>query len=114
MDIKDRRKAQGWSRAELAERAALDPRVIQLIELGQWTEPESLGRCDAVLGMAERGEADPHEEAIAVTAALVKLGARNKVDLPLLEAVNEVATGQRTAKEALKGLMERAAKLGGE
>lgn len=61
-----------------------------------------------------RGEADPHEEAIAVTAALVKLGARNKVDLPLLEAVNEVATGQRTAKEALKGLMERAAKLGGE
>jgi ribosome-binding protein aMBF1 (putative translation factor) len=60
MDIKDRRKAQGWSRAQLAERAALDPRVIQLIELGQWTEPESLGRCDAVLGMAERGEADPH------------------------------------------------------
>ncbi|MCK6524988.1 hypothetical protein L6R49_26590 [Myxococcota bacterium] len=61
-----------------------------------------------------RGEADPHDEAIAVTAALVKLSARVKVDLPLLEAVHEVATGRHTAKEALKGLMERAAKLGGE
>ena len=61
-----------------------------------------------------RGDADRHEEALAVTAALVKLGERNKVDLPLLEAVHEVAMGRLTAKEALKGLMERAAKLGGE
>lgn len=65
MDIKARRKAVGWSRAELAERAALDARVIQLIELDQWNEPESLGRCDAVLGMAERGEADPRLKAPA-------------------------------------------------
>ena len=39
-DIKTRRKALGWSRATLAEKAALDKRIIQLIELGEWTEDE--------------------------------------------------------------------------
>ncbi|MCB9766402.1 MAG: helix-turn-helix transcriptional regulator [Alphaproteobacteria bacterium] len=59
MDIKARRKALGWSRRELADRAALDPRIIQLVELGQWNEFEALGRIEAVLRMAEDGEADP-------------------------------------------------------
>lgn len=58
-DIKPRRKAQSWSRAELADRAGLDPRVVQLVELDQWSEFEALGRLDTVLRMAEAGEDDP-------------------------------------------------------
>lgn len=58
-DIKARRKAQSWSRAELADRAGLDPRVVQLVELDQWSEFEALGRLDTVLRMAESGEEDP-------------------------------------------------------
>lgn len=58
-DIKQRRKALGWSRAELADRAGLDRRVVQLVEVGQWEEFEALGRLDTVLGMAEQGHEDP-------------------------------------------------------
>jgi transcriptional regulator with XRE-family HTH domain len=58
-DIKPRRKAQTWTRAELADRAGLDPRVVQLVELDQWSEFEALGRLDTVLRMAESGEEDP-------------------------------------------------------
>lgn len=54
--IKDRRKALGWNRAELAERAALDKNVVQLIELGQWSEEGALGRVAYVLHAAESGE----------------------------------------------------------
>ncbi|MCB9778173.1 MAG: hypothetical protein H6742_06400 [Alphaproteobacteria bacterium] len=57
--VKARRKEQGWSRAELADRAALDPRVVQLVELGEWNEHEALGRLDAVLAQAEAGVPDP-------------------------------------------------------
>lgn len=56
--IKARRKALGWRRAELARRAAIDARLVQLIELGQWTEGEAIGRVKAVLIRAEGGEAD--------------------------------------------------------
>lgn len=58
MSIKDRRKALGWSRAELADRAGIDPRVVQLLELGQWSEEESADRVDEVLTRAEAGERD--------------------------------------------------------
>lgn len=59
MDFKARRKATGWTRKELAARAGLDPRLIQLVELGQWSEFEALGRIEAVLKRKEQGEDDP-------------------------------------------------------
>jgi transcriptional regulator with XRE-family HTH domain len=58
MDIKDRRKALGWDRAELARRAGLDRSVMQLIELGQWTEEEALQPVEEVLRRTEAGELD--------------------------------------------------------
>jgi hypothetical protein len=57
-DIKARRKALGWNRAELAKRAALDKNVMQLIELGEWSEEDALGRVQYVLGTAEGGDLD--------------------------------------------------------
>ena len=57
-DLKDRRKALGWSRQQLAEKAALDKRVVQLAELGQWSESDALARLDYVLKSAEHGDLD--------------------------------------------------------
>lgn len=57
-DIKERRKALGWNRAELAKRAALDKHVVQLIEMGQWSEEDALGRVQYVLRSAEAGQLD--------------------------------------------------------
>ena len=57
-DIKARRKALGWNRAELAKRAALDKHVVQLIEMGQWSEEDAVGRVQYVLGSAESGQLD--------------------------------------------------------
>ena len=59
-DIKERRKALGWNRAELAKRAALDKHVVQLIEMGQWSEEDALGRVQYVLRSAEAGQPDIH------------------------------------------------------
>jgi transcriptional regulator with XRE-family HTH domain len=56
--LKARRKALGWARRELADRAGIDPRVIQLLELDQWHEGEASGRVQAVLMRAESGETD--------------------------------------------------------
>ncbi len=58
MSIRERRKALGWSRAELAERAAIDRRIVQLIELDQWTEADALARVDEALRRAEAGDTD--------------------------------------------------------
>ncbi|MEQ1502019.1 MAG: helix-turn-helix domain-containing protein [Myxococcota bacterium] len=58
MTVKDRRKALGWDRAELARRARVDRAVLQLIELDQWTEGEDLQRVREVLDRTEAGEAD--------------------------------------------------------
>jgi transcriptional regulator with XRE-family HTH domain len=58
MDLKERRKALGWDRAELARRAGLDRSVMQLVELGQWTEEDALQRVEEVLRRAEAGELD--------------------------------------------------------
>ncbi len=56
--IRTRRKAIGWSRRELAHRAGIDPRVVQLIELDEWTDGDAVGRVRAVLMRAESGERD--------------------------------------------------------
>ena len=55
-ELKTRRKALGWSRRDLAERTALDKRIIQLVELGQWTESEAVGRIEYVLSAGESGD----------------------------------------------------------
>jgi ribosome-binding protein aMBF1 (putative translation factor) len=54
--VRERRKGLGWSRADLAGRAALDPRIIQLVELDQWSEDDALWRINEVLSRAEAGE----------------------------------------------------------
>ncbi len=56
--IKQRRKALGWTRKDLAERAGIDTRVVQLLELDQWHKGEESGRVLAVLMRAEGGETD--------------------------------------------------------
>ena len=56
--IRTRRKALGWARRELARRAGIDPRVVQLIELDEWTDGDAVGRVRAVLMRAEAGESD--------------------------------------------------------
>ena len=63
-DIKARRKALGWDRAELAKRAALDKNIVQLIELNQWSEDEALGRVQYVLRSAEAGYVDVQLEPV--------------------------------------------------
>lgn len=58
MSIKDRRKALGWSRAELAQRAGVDRAALQLIEQDAWSEEDSLARVAEVLDRTEAGETD--------------------------------------------------------
>jgi hypothetical protein len=64
-DIKERRKALGWNRAELAKRAALDKNIVQLIELDQWSEDGALGRVQYVLRSAEAGYVDIQLEPVS-------------------------------------------------
>jgi transcriptional regulator with XRE-family HTH domain len=56
MEIKERRLALGWSRADLASAAKVDPRVVQLIELGHSHDQESKDRCYAALKEAEKAK----------------------------------------------------------
>ena len=58
MSVKDRRKALGWDRAQLALRAGVDKAVCMLVERGEWSEEETLGRVHEVLQRAEAGELD--------------------------------------------------------
>jgi len=51
--IKDRRKALGWARADLARAANVDPRTLQLIELGESLDDESMDRCHKALDEEE-------------------------------------------------------------
>jgi len=57
-DIKERRKALGWTRAELAKRAFVDARTLQLLELGLSSDEESRQRVEAALTEAEGGTGD--------------------------------------------------------
>ena len=58
MSIKERRKALGWSREDLAQRAGIDRHVVQQLELGSWSEGEARMRVEVVLERAEGGEHD--------------------------------------------------------
>jgi transcriptional regulator with XRE-family HTH domain len=51
-DLREKRKVLGWSRAELAVRAQVDPRTLQLLELGQSEDTEARERVEAVLDRA--------------------------------------------------------------
>lgn len=56
MQVKERRKALGWDRAELSSRAGVDKAALQLIERGEWTEEDALTRVAHVLARAEAGD----------------------------------------------------------
>ncbi|MEQ1566813.1 MAG: helix-turn-helix transcriptional regulator [Myxococcota bacterium] len=58
MSVKDRRKALGWDRTELARRAGVDRAALQLIEADLWTEQDALRRVEEVLARTEAGEPD--------------------------------------------------------
>ena len=55
-DVKARRKALGWSRAELAQRAGVEQSVVALIERRAWSDQEAITRVERVLTQAEGGK----------------------------------------------------------
>ncbi|NOY25614.1 MAG: helix-turn-helix transcriptional regulator [Oligoflexia bacterium] len=81
-DVKIRRKSLGWSRAELAHRAGIDPRVVQLIELSQWTESGALTRVGQVLARAESGETDVHLRKVQPEAGASRFSNAQDDDVP--------------------------------
>jgi|GEM_PF-2379849 len=91
MDTKTRRKALGWSRAELADRAGLDPRVIQLAELDQWEEEAALARIAEVLDRAEAGDLGVRLRPVKAEQGVAQFG-----DQP----AGEVAGGEKPLPEA--------------
>ena len=56
--VKARRKALGWSRADLAHRSGINTPTLGLIERGQWDESDSLTRVAHILQEAEAGNLD--------------------------------------------------------
>ena len=58
MNIKERRKALGWLRRELAERAGVNSAALALVERGEWDDVDLLSRLDQVLTAAEGGDFD--------------------------------------------------------
>ncbi len=57
-EVKARRKALGWDRAQLAQRAGVDRSALALIERDAWSEEDSLHRVAETLWRAEHGEPD--------------------------------------------------------
>lgn len=57
-NVKERRKALGWDRATLADRAGVDKAALALIERGMWSEVDALTRVAHVLLQAEAGDTD--------------------------------------------------------
>lgn len=55
MDVREARMALGWSRATLADRARVDRRVVQLIELGLSEDEDSIRACEVALVAATEG-----------------------------------------------------------
>lgn len=53
---KERRKALGWSRAEVAERAGVNSAALALVERGIWDEVEITERLETVYEAAEAGD----------------------------------------------------------
>ena len=58
MSVKERRKALGWSRNDLAERAGLNSALVALIERDQWSDADGHTRVHHVLTEAEGGNLD--------------------------------------------------------
>ncbi|TNE92437.1 MAG: XRE family transcriptional regulator [Deltaproteobacteria bacterium] len=56
MEIKERRKAIGWNRRELADRAGVNSAALALVERGEWNDEDLLSRLDRVLTAAEAGD----------------------------------------------------------
>jgi len=56
--VKARRKALGWSRADLADRSGINTPTLGLIERGLWDESDSLTRVAYILDQAEAGNLD--------------------------------------------------------
>ena len=56
MDIKTRRKALGWLRRDLAERAGVNSAALALVERGEWNDEDMLDRLNRVLTAAEAGD----------------------------------------------------------
>lgn len=56
--IKDRRKALGWRRAELAGRAGVDANALAMIERNDWSDDDAIRRVHEVLSRTEAGETD--------------------------------------------------------
>ncbi len=76
-ELRARRKALGFSRREMADRCGLDPQVIQLAELGQWSEKDALQRIAEVLYRAESGELDVHLGIIQAPAGAPTVGSES-------------------------------------
>lgn len=74
MSIKERRKALGWSRQELAQRACIDRYIVQQLEMGGWSEGEARMRVEVALDRAEGGESDVQLDPILVPSDAPKLG----------------------------------------
>lgn len=58
MGVKERRKALGWLRRELADRAGVNSAALALVERGEWNDEDLLSRLDRVLTAAENGDFD--------------------------------------------------------
>lgn len=59
MSIKDRRKALGLSRAQLAAYAYVDARIAQLVEMGVNHDADVIHRLEATLTALESGAEPP-------------------------------------------------------
>lgn len=59
MSIKDRRKALGVSRAQLAAYAYVDARIAQLIEMGVNEDADCIHRLEVTLTALENGQEPP-------------------------------------------------------
>ncbi len=57
MNIRARREALGWSRADLSREAQIDRSVIQLVELGEYHDAEAITKLEQRLTDEERRRA---------------------------------------------------------
>lgn len=69
MSIKDRRTALGLQRKDLAGKAYVDPRTLQLIEMSLSADTEAIDRLERTLEALEAGTPIPDWEP-AVNAAI--------------------------------------------
>lgn len=61
--LRERREVLGWSRKQLAAAVPIDASVLQLVELGQWDDPEAIGKIEAALRAEEAKRAGSTGEA---------------------------------------------------